>query len=44
MVRHDQLYATKISAAIRWGEKPKSEETSNNRKTIKIPAPTTFNV
>jgi hypothetical protein len=44
LLKHDQLYATKISAAIKWGEKPKSEEASNNRKTIKIPGPTTFNV
>jgi hypothetical protein len=43
LLRHEQLYATKISAAIKWGDKPKSEETSN-RKTIKIPAPSTFNV
>ncbi len=41
--QHEQQYATKISAAIKWGEKGKNEETSNNRKAIKIPAPQPVN-
>lgn len=44
LLRHEQLYATKISAAIKWGEKSKNEETSSNRKAIKIPAAQIFNV
>ena len=44
LLRHEQLYATKISAAIKWGEKGKNEEIPTNRKAIKIPAAQTFNV